>query len=79
MAGIMDEYDAATPVTKTYCARMTAEEYENQASTCTEDALDSLIQYLEKNPESFKRVLGRRKREEEESAGLFSFAKVYSM
>lgn len=76
MAGIMDEYDPATPVGKAYCARLNAEEYEDQASMCTEDALAELIQYLGKNPASYRRVMASRKKEQEENAGFFSYAKV---
>lgn len=76
MAGIMDEYDPATPVGKVYCTRLSDEEYEDQASRCTEDALAELIQYLEKNPASYSRVMASRKKEREENAGFFSYAKV---
>lgn len=76
MAGIMDEYDPPTPVGKMYCAVLSAEEYEDQASKCTEQALAELIQYLGKNPVSYRRVMERRKKQEEENAGLFSYAKV---
>lgn len=76
MAGIMDEYDPATPVSKTYCARLTTDQYEKQASSCTADSLAELIDYLEANPGSYRRVLAKRRKEEEESAGFFSFAKV---
>lgn len=76
MAGVMDEFDPATPVNKAYCRRLNAKEYEDQASTCTEDALAELIQYLEKNPGSYHRAMGRRKWEEEGNAGIFSFVKV---
>ena len=77
MAGCMDEYDPATPVSnKTYCVRLTANEYESQASSCTEDALTELIEYLDKNPGSYHRVMVRRKKEEEENAGFLSYAKV---
>ena len=78
MAGVMDEYDPATPVNKVYCARLSTEQYEDQASEYTEEALVHLIQYLDKNPDSYRRVMTRRKREEEESGGLFSFVKVVS-
>ncbi len=76
MAGIMDEYDPATPVSKTYCVRLSAAEYENQTSSCTEDALAELIEHLEKNPGSYRRVMTQRKKEEVENAGFFSYAKV---
>ena len=72
----MDEYDPATPVSKMYCAKLNSGEYEDQASLCTEDALAELIQYLEKNPASYRRVMSSRKKQEEENAGFFSYAKV---
>lgn len=73
MAGVMDEYDPATPVSKMYCTRLSAEEYENEASSCTEDALVQLIEYLEKNPASYRRIMTQKKRED---SGFFSYAKV---
>lgn len=76
MAGVMDEYDPATPVSKVYSVRLSAEEYEDQASRCTEDALAELIKHLDKNPASYRRVMYSRKKEEEENAGFFSYAKV---
>jgi uncharacterized protein YozE (UPF0346 family) len=76
MAGVMDEYDPPTPVSKVYCTRLSNAEYEDQASRCTEDALAELIQYLENNPSSYRRVVSSRKKEEGENAGFFSYAKV---
>ena len=76
MAGIMDEYDPPTPISKVYCARLNTLEYEDQASSCTEDALVELVQYLECNPESYHEVATRRKKDDEES-GFLSSLKVY--
>ena len=72
----MDEYDPATPVSKTYCVRMSTNDYEKQASSCTEGALSELIDYLDKNPDSYRRVIAQRKKEEKENAGFLSYAKV---
>ena len=79
MAGIMDEYDPPTPVTKAYCSRLSAEEYENQASSCTENAIAELVQYLEKNPASYRKALAEKKKEKLENTGLFSYAKANSL
>ena len=76
MAGTMDEYDPATPLNKVYCLRLSADEYEDQASKCTEEALSGLIQYLDENPSSYRRVMTRKRKQEEENAGFLSFAKV---
>lgn len=76
MAGILDEYDEATPMRGTYCSRLTVDEYENQSSKCTEDALEQLISHLESNPEVYKKVLKDKKKQEEEEAGILSFMKV---
>lgn len=76
MAGVMDEYDPPTPLNKAYCTRLNEEEYENQASSCTEEALLELMQHLEDNPESYHGVMNRRKKEEEENASLLSYLKV---
>lgn len=72
----MDEYDPPTPLRKVYCARLNNEEYENQASRCTEEALLQLLQHLERTPESFGRVVRKRRKEAEENAGLLSYIKV---
>ena len=74
----MDEYDPPTPIsaTKAYCARLNLEDYENESSVYTENALDDLIQYLEKNPASYQRVMIQRKKEEQENSGVLSYAKV---
>lgn len=34
------------------------------------------MQYVEENPEVYKRIIAKRKLEEEENAGLLSFLKV---
>ena len=76
MAGILDEYDEATPMRGTYCSRLTTDEYENQSSRCTEDALEQLISHLEGNPDVYKKVLKAKKKQEEEEAGILSFMRV---
>lgn len=76
MAGIMDEYDPPTPLSKVYCARLKVEEYESQAYSCTEEALLELMQHLENTPESYHRVMAKRKKEEEEEAGMLSYLRV---
>lgn len=78
MAGVLDEYDEATPLRGTFCSRLTAEEFEEQGASCTEEALSQLMEHLEKNPEAYGRVLRQRKRQQAEEAGLFSFVKVAS-
>ena len=75
MAGVLEEFDEATPLRGTYCSRLSVEEYEEQASECTERALRQLMDHLDENPQEFKAVLRKRRRDEEEG-GLWAFVKV---
>lgn len=76
MAGLFDEFDDATPLRHSFCGRISKEAYERQAEESTESALEQLLEYLEKNPEAYTDVVKKRRKEEAESAGLFSYLKV---
>ncbi len=76
MAGILEEFDEATPLRSTYCSRLTFEEYEDEGSTCTEKALSELLEHLEREPDAYKKVVKRRKKEEMEEGGLLAYMKV---
>ena len=76
MAGILEEFDDATPLRGTYCSRVTTEQYEEQGSQCTGQALEELIDHLSQNPDAYRRVMKRKRRQEAEEAGLLSFMKV---
>ena len=76
MAGVMDEFDEATPMKRSYCRALTEEEYEQQSSVTTEKALQDLIQYLDSNSDEYCRILKRKKKEEAEENGLLSYMKV---
>ena len=76
MAGILDEFDDATPMRNKYCSTLTLEEYEEQSANSTEEALAELIAHLENNPQQYKNVLKARKRDEAEEAGVLSYIKV---
>ena len=76
MAGVLEEFDEATPLKGTFCSRLSVEEYEEQASACTEQALRGLMAHLDKNPEEFKTVLRKRKLDEEEEGSMWAFVKV---
>lgn len=76
MAGVMDEFDEATPMKRSYCRSLTEEEYEQQASVTTEKALQDLMRYLDLNSDKYSRILKRKKREEVEENGLLSYMKV---
>jgi len=76
MAGILDEFDEATPAKSSYCRRMSSAEYEEEGCRCTEDALSELMDYLDSNPSAYNRVLQKRKKEEAENANLLSFVKI---
>ena len=78
MAGTMDEFDDAVPLKKTFCGRpMTEEEYEDQAAKTTDRAISDLLKHLEENPQVYKKIESRKRREEAEEAGIMSLIKVY--
>eukprot|EP00794_Sanderia_malayensis_P014196 gene14196-15677_t len=76
MAEMFGPYDPASPCLTTVCKRISKEEYDKQASEATESAIAELIQYLEYNPTAYHNVLRKRKREEQENAGVLSWMKV---
>lgn len=50
-----------------------------QAAKTTYGALEELLQYVENNPEIYKRIIAKRRIEEEENAGPLSYLKVKLM
>lgn len=76
MAGVLEEFDDATPLKGTFCSRLSLEEYEEEASSCTKRALEDLIDHLDNNPDELKAVLKKRKVDAEEEGGIWSFVKV---
>lgn len=76
MAGILDEFDEATPLRRAYCSRLTLEEYEDEGSSYTEKALSELVAGLDRKPDTYKKVLERRKKEEVEEGGVLTYVKV---
>ncbi|CAI8023184.1 hypothetical protein GBAR_LOCUS13577, partial [Geodia barretti] len=76
MAECMEEFDEATPLRESYCSRLTHHEYEEQADSCTEQALRELMEQLDTQPELYRSVLRKRRREQKEEAGLMSYLKV---
>ena len=76
MAGVLEEFDEATPLKSTYCSRLSAEEYEEQGSACTERALAELLGHLDENPEVYKDILSKKKKQDQENAGFLSYVKV---
>ena len=76
MAGVLEEFDDATPLKGTYCSRLSLEEYEEEASSCTKRALEELMSHLDSNPGDLKSVLSKRKKDAEEESGIWSFVKV---
>nr|XP_054766058.1 serine/arginine repetitive matrix protein 1-like [Lytechinus pictus] len=69
------EYDPATPLSQRYCSRISSQEYELQGSTETYAALQNLLEYMDSNSDVFTRILAKKKQEELEGAGIFSFLK----
>ena len=76
MAEMMGPFDPASPCLTTFCKRISKEDFEKQASDYTQDALAELLQYLEYNPTAYHNILRKRKREDAESGGIFSYLKA---
>lgn len=72
----MDEYDSPTPVKTAFCTRMSVKEYEDQTSSCTEDGLLQLTQYLMDNPALYQKIMSEKKKDKIKSGGFFSHAKA---
>jgi hypothetical protein len=77
MAGVLDEFDEATPLTKRYCSRVSKQDYDQQTSESTEDALEQLLEYLDANPQIYANILKKKSDEENESQGLLGYFKQH--
>ncbi|XP_021374707.1 proline-rich protein 11-like isoform X2 [Mizuhopecten yessoensis] len=71
-----DEYDEPCQMTKAYCGQLSLDQYEEQAANTTEQAVLDLLSYLDKNPQKIQSILTKRKKEELENCGMFSFLKM---
>ncbi|EDV21593.1 hypothetical protein TrispH2_000326 [Trichoplax sp. H2] len=76
----LGKFEDAPPLSKTYCQRISVEEYEQVGEEATRTALKNLVSNLEADSELYKRVLRKRKQESLENSGLFSYVKckIYS-
>ncbi|CAM9963605.1 unnamed protein product [Lampetra fluviatilis] len=72
----MDEFDPEVPLRVTYCHTLSQEEFEEQASVHTSAALAELSRTLAQQPQLHARTLRRRRQEQAEEAGVFSFIKA---
>nr|XP_032823468.1 shootin-1-like isoform X2 [Petromyzon marinus] len=72
----MDEFDPEVPLRVTYCHTLSQEEFEEQGSAHTSAALAELIRTLAQHPQLHARTLRRRRQEQAEEAGVFSFIKA---
>ncbi|XP_060700149.1 uncharacterized protein LOC132827477 [Hemiscyllium ocellatum] len=72
----LDEFDQEYPLSKMFCRRLTKEEFESEALTYTEKALQDLFRTMDQNPSQCERVVRKRKQAELEKAGLKSFIKA---
>ncbi|XP_013402600.1 pollen-specific leucine-rich repeat extensin-like protein 2 [Lingula anatina] len=73
--GNLDEFDQPSPLRSAYCSQMTEDEYEEQTATETEKALRELIQHLKSDPVTYHKILKKKKQEEIENSGVFSYLK----
>lgn len=71
-----DEFDDAFPMKTGFCQLLTEEQYESQAATETEKAIQQLIEHLDSNPEIVKELMKKRKRDDEENSGFMSYLKL---
>ncbi|XP_006894666.1 PREDICTED: peptidyl-prolyl cis-trans isomerase-like 2-like [Elephantulus edwardii] len=69
----LDEFDREVPLTMTFCRRISGEDFEKQASMCTECALRHLFRSIDRNPAIAERAVGKGKQDECEQRGLLSF------
>ena len=76
----LDEYGEPSPLRVSFCNRMMSEEeYEQQTSVHTKQALDGLFKTMAADPTGYRRILQRRKREEMENGGMLSYLKAQAM
>ncbi|XP_048412642.2 uncharacterized protein LOC125464359 [Stegostoma tigrinum] len=76
MMETLEEFDQEYPLSKMFCKRITKEEFESEALTYTEKALQDLFHTMDQNPSLCERVVRKRKQAELEKAGLKSFIKA---
>lgn len=76
----LGKFEEAPSMSKTYCQRISTEEYEQVGEEATRTALKNLLSNLESDSELYKRVLRKRKQESLENSGLFNYVKfrIYS-
>lgn len=79
MMETLEEFDQEYPLSKMFCKRMTKEEFDIEAMTYTEKALQDLFRSMDQNPSLCEKVVRKRKQAELENAGLKSFIKVLSI
>ncbi|XP_078083003.1 uncharacterized protein LOC144502688 [Mustelus asterias] len=72
----LEEFDQEYPLSKMFCKRLTKEEFECEALTYTEKALQDLFHAMDQNPLLCEKVVRKRKQAELEKAGLKSFIKA---
>jgi len=61
MAGTLKEFDQPSPLPFSYCQQIPSEEFDHRSAHTTKDALQTLINHLEANPEEFYKILRRKK------------------
>ncbi|CAG5135938.1 unnamed protein product, partial [Candidula unifasciata] len=76
---IFDDFEDADSMEVTYCKLVSDEQFEADTRSETDKALGELCMYLDQNPELYARVLRKRKQEEMESSGVFSYVKSKMM
>ncbi|KAK6183814.1 hypothetical protein SNE40_002410 [Patella caerulea] len=64
------------PADKVFCEQKSVEEYKENITNETHKHLEELVEYLEKNPQSYNKILLKRKVEEIENGGFFPWLKL---
>ncbi|XP_075390785.1 uncharacterized protein LOC142429644 [Tenrec ecaudatus] len=72
----LDEFDHEFPQRVTFCQRISEDDFERQAATCTERALRRLFRTMDRNPALAERVVRKGKQDECERGGLLSFLRA---
>ncbi|XP_055862307.1 uncharacterized protein LOC106055860 isoform X1 [Biomphalaria glabrata] len=75
----IDIFDDPAEMELTFCQQISEHQYQEEIRTETDKALGELCFYLDKNPEVYARILRKRKQDEIEDSGMFSFLKSKMM
>ncbi|ESO97848.1 hypothetical protein LOTGIDRAFT_152954 [Lottia gigantea] len=78
LENLIKEFDEPEDIVneKIFTRHLTSEEYEENIKSDTEREIQRLVKYIDSHPESYRKVLRKRRMEEIENAGFFSNLKL---